>query len=102
MEYESAISQENAEMLSEKYEVEVRVDRNSPTRGKASVHLAFDAESSLTISNILIWEEKGRLNIKMPLVEIGCNKHPAITLQGEIKVAGSGGDNSKIPRESPR
>lgn len=66
------------------YKVEVRVSRYAPSRGKASVHVAM-GEGGFTISNIAIWEENGKFRVQMPLVQLSGGKHPAITLQGEIK-----------------
>ena len=67
------------------YEIEVRVNRTSPTRGKDSVHIILGPDSSLTIPDILIVENGDKLTVKMPLVTMAGNYRPAITLQGELK-----------------
>ena len=67
------------------FDIEVRLSRTSPVSGKASIHLALGGQGSLTISNILVKEEKGKLQVTLPLLRIGGGFHPAVTLQGQLK-----------------
>lgn len=64
--------------------IEVKTKKISTYRGKASVHLIFE-DGSCTISNILIRQKGDQIKITMPLMEMGDNKRPCITLQGELK-----------------
>lgn len=69
----------------ENIEIEARVQMLGQSRGKASVHITFPGSiGSLTISNISIWED-GKAHITLPLTQVGGNKRPGITLQGELK-----------------
>lgn len=65
-------------------QIEVRINKISTTSAKGSVHVSID-DGSFTISNILIRENDGNLQVSLPLVKIGERKHPAITLQGGLK-----------------
>ena len=67
------------------FDIEVRLSRTSPVSGKSSIHLALGGQGSLTISNILVKEEKGKLQVTLPLLRMGGCFHPAVTLQGELK-----------------
>ena len=61
--------------------IEARVTRTSLCRGRASIHITFDPESGLTVSNIEVREEGGKLAVKMPPP----GRRPDITFQGSIK-----------------
>ena len=67
------------------YQIEVRVNQTSPTRGKASAHIILGDEESLTITDISVWEENEKVKISLPMNQYGGRKHPCITLQGNLK-----------------
>ena len=67
------------------YTIEVRVNQTFPNRGKASAHIVLGPENSLTISDISVWRENGKVNVSLPMSQFGGKKRPCITLQGNLK-----------------
>ena len=66
--------------------IEVRVSRASQRRGYASVHVVIDAESSFTMSSIVVCDNEGKPKIMMPISQSGVQSHtPSITVQGKLK-----------------
>ena len=67
--------------------IETRLTSIGITRTQASVHVTCEGWS-FTISNIIIYkQDNGKLKICLPMTNIGANKKPAITLQGNLKEA---------------
>ncbi|MBU5627027.1 hypothetical protein KQI82_08920 [Oscillibacter sp. MSJ-2] len=64
--------------------IEVKINKISPSSAKGSVHVEVES-GGFTISNILLRKDAGQLKISLPLISIGDQKRPAITLQGELK-----------------
>lgn len=65
--------------------IEIRVSRANAQRGFASVHVVIDENSSFTISNVSVWDDAGKPKITMPISQMGAQKRPNITVQGELK-----------------
>jgi len=67
--------------------IETRLTSIGITRTQASVHVTCEGWS-FTISNIIIYkQDNGKWKICLPMTNIGANKKPAITLQGNLKEA---------------
>lgn len=58
-------------------------------RTMAGVHLEFAGCGGLTISNILLYRDEttDRWTLRLPIITIGQRKRPAVTMQGEVKIA---------------
>ncbi len=67
------------------YTIEVRVNQTAPNRGKASAHIVLGPENSLTVSDISVWRENGKVSVSLPMSQYGGKKHPCITFQGSLK-----------------
>lgn len=69
------------------YELKVsaRMKKLAVKSAKASVHVDIGDWGGFTIINIDVWEQDGKLHIKLPPKRMNGNLRPDITLQGRIK-----------------
>lgn len=65
--------------------VSVRMKKSTTRSAKASVHVDVGDLGGFTIINIDVWEQDGKLHIKLPPKRMNGNLRPDITLQGRIK-----------------
>lgn len=64
--------------------VEARIKKITANIGRGSVHVDF-GNGGITISDILVRDVEGMMKVTMPLVNVGENKRPCVTLQGTMK-----------------
>lgn len=65
-------------------QIQVNLTPAGPARWRCSLHADLGG-GGFTVANVLVTEDNGRLAVKMPLVQMGERKRPAVTFQGELK-----------------